>query len=69
MIGTSTTNATPRDKWWCAVYLRMTFEAAVKHGVSPGAVALLEHAYAVAVSDYCSTQAEIDALEQAIGDD
>lgn len=47
----------------------MTFEAAVKHGVSPGAVALLEHAYAVAVSDYCSTQAEIDALEQAIGDD
>jgi hypothetical protein len=69
VIGTSTTNATPRDKWWCAVYLRMTADAALEHGVAPGAVALLEQAAAAASEAYCAAKVEADELEQAMGDD
>lgn len=66
---TSTTNATPRDKYWCAVYLRMTADAALEHGVAAGAVALLEQAAAAASEAYCIAQVEADDLEQAIRDD
>jgi hypothetical protein len=69
VIPTSTTNATPRDKWWCAVYLKMTCDAALQHGVAAGTVALLEQSYYAALNAYCDAQAEIDALEKAVRDE
>jgi hypothetical protein len=69
MTTTTQINATPRDKYWYAVYLRMTADAARDHGCVGGTLALLEQAAQVACEAYCIAQVEADELNAAIKDD
>ena len=68
MMNTTDINATPRDKYWCAVYLRMTADAARDHGCTAGVLALLKHVASSASKDYCEAQVEAEDLEKAIND-
>ena len=69
MVNSTDLNATPRDKYWAAVYLRMTADAARDHGCTAGVLALLEHAASSASQDYCEAQVEAEDLEKALQDD
>lgn len=62
-------NAKPRDKYWAAVYLRMTAEAAEDHGLDAVVVALLQRAAQDACEAWCIAQVEADELDAAIKDD
>lgn len=63
------TNATPRDKYWYAVYLRMTADAACTHGCAGGVLALLEQAAKAASEAYCIAQVEAEDLDKTYRND
>lgn len=69
MVNRTPINATPRDKYWAAVYLRMTADAARDHGCTGGVLALLEQTAADASAAYCEAQVEAEDLEKALQDD
>jgi hypothetical protein len=58
-------NATPRDKYWAAVYLRMLVDTAKDNNVESASIAILEAVAKDACDDYCEAQVEADDLKRA----
>jgi hypothetical protein len=62
-------NATPRDKFWAAVYLRMLVDTAKDHNVAPASIAILAAVAKEACDDYSTAQVEADDLKAAFDAD
>ena len=59
-------NATPRDKYWAAVYLRMLVDTAKGGDVAPASITILEAIAKDACDDYCEAQVEAEDLKRAL---
>ena len=57
-------NATPRDKYWAAVYLRMLVDTAKDNNVAPATIEILEAVAKESSIDYCESQVEADELKK-----
>lgn len=64
IINAARINATPRDKYWAAVYLRMLVDTAKDHNVAPASVTILEAVAKEACEDYCEAQVEAEDLKR-----
>jgi len=58
-------NATPRDKFWAAVYLRTLVDTMKDHTVAPASIAIVEAVAKEVCEDYSRAQAEADDLKAA----
>jgi len=64
MNQTQTLNATPRDLYWAAVYLRYLADLATTPEASPTVGAIIEQLAKQATANYCQAQCEADELAE-----
>jgi len=66
MNDTQTLNATPRDLYWAAVYLRYLADLASTPNASPTVGAIIERLAKQATANYCEAQCEADELAERL---
>ena len=64
MSETQTLNATPRDLYWAAVYLRYLADLASSAEASATVGAIIEDLAKQATQNYCEAQCEADELAE-----
>lgn len=64
MNDTQTLNATPRDLYWTAVYLRYLADLANSAEASATVGAIIEQLAKQATANYCQAQCEADELAE-----